>query len=50
MMADILISIVAAVGFGLTGIYVAVARRHKPTWKAGVIGEPQWGSMDLLGP
>jgi PAS domain S-box-containing protein len=37
MTADILISIVAAVGFGLTGIYVALARRHKPTWKAGVI-------------
>jgi len=37
MTADILISIVAAIGFGLTAIYVAVARRHKPTWKAGVI-------------
>jgi len=37
MTADILISIVAAVGFGLTALYVAVARRHKPTWKAGVI-------------
>ena len=36
-MADILISIVAAVGFALTALYVAVARRHKPTWKAGVI-------------
>jgi PAS domain S-box-containing protein len=36
-MVDILISIVAAVGFGLTALYVAVARRHKPTWKAGVI-------------
>jgi PAS domain S-box-containing protein len=36
-MADILISIVAAVGFGLTALYVAVKRRHKPTWKAGVI-------------
>ena len=37
MTADILISIVAAVGFGLTAIYVAIARRHKPTWKAGFI-------------
>jgi PAS domain S-box-containing protein len=37
MTADMLISIVAAVGFGLTAIYVAVARRHKPTWIAGVI-------------
>ena len=37
IMVDILISIAAAVGFGLTALYVAVARRHKPTWKAGVI-------------
>jgi len=32
-----LISIVAAVGFGLTALYVVVARRHKPTWKDGII-------------
>jgi PAS domain S-box-containing protein len=34
---DILISFIAAVGFGLTALYVAVARRHEPTWTAGVI-------------
>jgi len=34
---DILISIIAAVGFGLTALYVAIARRHRPTWTAGVI-------------
>jgi len=37
MRADIPISIGAAVGFGLTALYVAVTRRHKPTWKPGVI-------------
>ena len=37
MPADILISIVTAVGFALTGIYVALARWHRPTWKAGVV-------------
>lgn len=37
MTADILISIVAAVGFGLTALYVAVTRRHKRTWKPIVI-------------
>ena len=37
MAADILISIFAAVGFVVTAIYVAVFRRHKPTWVAGVI-------------
>ncbi len=37
MPADIPILIIAAVGFALTGIYVAVARRHRPTWKAGVV-------------
>jgi PAS domain S-box-containing protein len=37
MPLDILISIIAAVGFGLTALYVAIARRHKPTWTAGVI-------------
>jgi PAS domain S-box-containing protein len=37
MPADILISIFAAVGFALTGIYVIFARRHRPTWKAGVV-------------
>jgi PAS domain S-box-containing protein len=37
MTADILISIVAAVCFGLTALYVAVKRRHKPTWKPIVV-------------
>ncbi len=35
--ADIPLSIFAAVGFALTALYVAIARRHKPTWTAGVV-------------
>lgn len=34
---DILIALVAAVGFGLTAIYVVLARRHRPTWVAGAV-------------
>lgn len=34
---DILISFIVAVGFALTALYVAIARRHRPTWIAGVI-------------
>ncbi|HXX35486.1 MAG TPA: histidine kinase N-terminal 7TM domain-containing protein [Thermodesulfobacteriota bacterium] len=37
MTAEIPISIVAAVAFGLTALYVALRRRHKPTWKPIVI-------------
>ena len=37
MTAEILISIIAAVAFGLTALYVAFRRRHKPTWKPIVI-------------
>ena len=37
MPVDILISIFASVGFALTGIYVVLERRHRPTWKAGAI-------------
>jgi len=37
MTAEILISTVAAVAFGLTALYVALRRRHKPTWKPIVI-------------
>jgi len=35
--ADILLSIIIAAGFSLTALYVAITRRHKPTWKAGVV-------------
>jgi PAS domain S-box-containing protein len=35
--ADILISLFSAVGFALTSLYVIVARRTRPTWKAGVV-------------
>lgn len=34
---DILISIVAAIGFALTALYVAFMHRHKSTWKPIVI-------------
>ncbi len=37
MIADMLILIVGAVCLGLTATYAAVARRHKPTWIAGVV-------------
>jgi len=37
MTAEILISIVAAVAFVLTALYVVFRRRHKPTWKPIVI-------------
>jgi len=34
---NILITLIAAVGFSLTALYVAIARRDKPTWKPGII-------------
>lgn len=37
MTPEILISIAAAVGFGLTALFVAFRRRHKRTWKPIVI-------------
>jgi PAS domain S-box-containing protein len=37
MTADIIISLIAAIGFGLTTLYVAVVRRNRPTWKIGVV-------------
>jgi PAS domain S-box-containing protein len=37
MTADITISLIAAAGFGLTSLYVVIARRERPTWKAGVL-------------
>ena len=37
MPTDFLVSAFAAIGFALTGIYVIFARRHRPTWKAGVV-------------
>ena len=35
--ADIIISLISAAGFGLTSIYVVIARRERPTWKIGVL-------------
>jgi uncharacterized membrane protein len=35
--ADIPLSIFAAAGFALTALYVAIARRHKPTWTAAAV-------------
>jgi PAS domain S-box-containing protein len=35
--ADIIISLFAAIGFGMTTLYVVIARRSRPTWKIGVI-------------
>jgi PAS domain S-box-containing protein len=35
--ADIIISMISAVGFGLTSLYVVIARRVRPSWKAGVL-------------
>jgi PAS domain S-box-containing protein len=37
MTINLLISIIVAVSFGMTAFYVAIARRHRPTWRAGVI-------------
>lgn len=37
MTADIALSISLAAGFGLTAIYVAIARRHRSTWRIGVV-------------
>jgi PAS domain S-box-containing protein len=37
MNVDIVISLISAVGFGLTALYVAIARRQRPTWKTGVV-------------
>jgi PAS domain S-box-containing protein len=34
---DTLISSIAAVGFSLSALYVAIALRHRPTWKSGII-------------
>jgi hypothetical protein len=35
--ADIIISMISAVGFGLTSLYVVIARRVRLSWKAGVL-------------
>ena len=37
MAADMPLSMFLAVAFVLTALYVAIARRHKPTWAAGVV-------------
>ncbi|MCX6122984.1 MAG: ATP-binding protein [Ignavibacteriales bacterium] len=37
MTADIIISMIAAVGFILASLYVIIARRVRPSWKAGVL-------------
>ena len=35
--SDIIISLISAFGFGLTSLYVIIARRERPSWKAGVL-------------
>jgi len=35
--ADIIISLISAFGFGLTSLYIIIARRERPSWKAGVL-------------
>jgi PAS domain S-box-containing protein len=37
MNVDSIISLLSALGFGLTALYVAIARRQRPTWKTGVV-------------
>lgn len=37
MTIDLALSMVASASFALTALYVAIARRHRPTWKAGVV-------------
>jgi PAS domain S-box-containing protein len=37
MTADIIISLFSAVGFVLMSLYVVIARRTRPSWKAGVL-------------
>ena len=34
---SLLMSIIPSIAFGLTALYVAVMRRHRPTWLAGVV-------------
>jgi PAS domain S-box-containing protein len=36
MTINLLISIIVTVSFSLTALYVVIARRHRPTWRAGV--------------
>jgi diguanylate cyclase (GGDEF)-like protein/PAS domain S-box-containing protein len=37
MALNIILSMFVSIGFGLTAIYVAIARRQRPTWKIGVV-------------
>ena len=37
MALNIYLSMFVSIGFGLTAIYVAIARRQRPTWKIGVV-------------
>jgi PAS domain S-box-containing protein len=37
MTADIVISLISAIGFSLAALYVAIVRRHGPTWKTGIV-------------
>ena len=37
MTFNIVFSLLLALGFGLTALYVTIARRHRPTWKIGVV-------------
>jgi diguanylate cyclase (GGDEF)-like protein/PAS domain S-box-containing protein len=35
--SDIVMSMLLSIGFGLTALYVIIARRHKPAWKIGAV-------------
>jgi diguanylate cyclase (GGDEF)-like protein/PAS domain S-box-containing protein len=37
MASDIVLSMLLSIGFGLTALYVTITRRHKSTWKIGVV-------------
>jgi PAS domain S-box-containing protein len=37
MSASLIITTITSAAFGLTALYVAIARRQRPTWKAGVV-------------
>lgn len=48
MSPSVLIALFASIGFLLTAIYVASARRHKPTWIPGVILLLSCGEVTLV--
>jgi PAS domain S-box-containing protein/putative nucleotidyltransferase with HDIG domain len=37
MATDVYMSIIPSIGFGLTALIVAIKRRHRPTWKIGLV-------------